>query len=178
MILKSYKMGNKYKFYATIFSVKKLIILYAICLPIIITVAFYLYFNTNFDLVLLFLICFILCFLFHIASCRYVKIILYDNSIAIYYWNRLKYSAPISDLKYIQGIDIEKTDQRSDVKLVFSNKKFYFSIWGIQGAKITNDAKLIKMLVDKYQLQKIFYRKKFFFIDIYQYINPQYKINL
>lgn len=172
-------MKNKYSFFATTLSIGRLFILFALYfLVVIIATICLLDFSYDMNFGLFFFGCFVLGLSLFLISNKPVKIILEQNFIAIYYWNRLKYKAPINDLKYIQGIDIEKTDQRSEVKLIFSNRKFYFSIWGIHGAKVTNDAKLIKMLVDKYQLQKEFYGKRLFFIDIYRYFNHQYNTSI
>lgn len=170
--------ADGYKFFATVFSVRRLLILFILYFAVLVgTAVSLLYLDLDINWKIFFLGCLILAVSLFFISNRYVKIVLSEISIAIYYWGKLKYEASIHDLKYVQGIDIEKTDQRSVVKLIFKNRKFRFSIWGIQGAKVTNDAKLIKMLVSRYQLQKEFYGKRLIFIHICRYLNPQFTVN-
>lgn len=169
---------NEYKFYARIISDKLTVVLFIILLTLFFILVF-LFFKTSENNLIItsLLITSLISLLFlNILSSRYIKIIATDNFISIYYWNKLKYSTSVNQLIEIQGVDIDKKFNRVELRFIFDDRIFIFSLWEYNLMSKSNmQTKILRDLVEKYQLQKQRYKTRF--IDVhytYKYINPTY----
>lgn len=99
-----------------------------------------------------------------------------DNRIAVFFNGDEKYESSVNDLKYIQGVDIEKVNARAPLVIQFSEKKFTFNVFevkGVPGVK-SKQAKFLMCMVDEYSFEKGD-RKWNIAYTSYIYSNPNYK---
>lgn len=183
MYIKQITMNNtslEYKFFSQIYSLKRSLIL-AWGIMILLVISLFLCILTKGEslLAIVLLIITLFCFFsFSILISRRVKISVEDDAISIYYGRKLKYRAPVSRLKEIQGIDIDNRYARSELRFLFTDRIFHFSIWELPYAIPYKQTVLLKTLVNKFQLEKKLDKRRFpFILDRYRYINTSYYTN-
>ena len=169
---------QEYKFLALPHSLKKSI-LFLVSLLILSFSLIILFFLTKGNLIVSILLVLSLCsFLFYnLLASKYVKIKASYDCIEIYYFGKLKYKASIDELVELRGVDIDKKYNRSELHLVFKNRSFVYNLWDSSLQKTNKQTRILRDLVEKYQLRKVLYKRIFpRFNYTYRYINDKKKI--
>lgn len=99
-----------------------------------------------------------------------------DDCIEIYHFGKLKYKAPVDELVELRGVDIDKKYNRSELHLIFKDKSFVYNLWDSSLQKVNKQTRILRDLVEKYQLRKMLYKRIFpRFNYTYRYINDNCK---
>lgn len=166
---------KEFKFWASPFSYKQLL-LFAIPIWIIGALSFfYIDMEKHFHYLFIFMI-FWFVFIVPVFLIKRVKVILSEDNVQIYYYGRLKYSGNINTLEYIRGTDIDNGKGYTNVRFVFSDKQYVFTIMESNGAfapPVSKQGQLLSEFVETYNLRKEFY-KAVFMNNIYTYYNSSY----
>ncbi|WP_101688201.1 hypothetical protein [Dysgonomonas massiliensis] len=169
---------QEFKFIARIYSVRRTILLaYGMMLLVGSSFIFTLITDGKNSFALSLLVVSLLSSLsFGVLISRRIRIIIEHDIISIFYGKKLKHKAAISELKEIRGVDIDKKYARSELRILFDSKVFYFYVWEFPYTTPYRQAMIIKYFTERYKFEKKLNKKTFpFILDTYRYINPTYK---